>query len=129
MRLKVLLPSRVLLDEAVAKVKAEGGNGHFCLLPRHVDFVSALVPGILTCALENGRTLFVGVDEGILIKRGPDVLASVRRGVVGEDLERILEQVKREYLDVGERDRAARSAMARLEAGFVQRFLEITNLG
>jgi F-type H+-transporting ATPase subunit epsilon len=38
-RLKVLLPSRVLLDEEVQKVVAEAANGSFGMLPRHVDFV------------------------------------------------------------------------------------------
>ena len=42
MHLKVLLPTRVLVDEAVSKVVAEAENGSFGLLPRHVDFVAAL---------------------------------------------------------------------------------------
>jgi F-type H+-transporting ATPase subunit epsilon len=37
MRLKVLLPTMVLVDEAVSKVVAEAENGAFCLLPKHVD--------------------------------------------------------------------------------------------
>jgi len=45
MQLKVLLPTQVLVDEPVSKVVAEGEDGSFCLLPRHVDFTSALVPG------------------------------------------------------------------------------------
>ena len=45
MRLKVLLPTKVLIDEEVTKVVAEAENGSFCILPRHIDFVSALVPG------------------------------------------------------------------------------------
>ena len=44
MQLKVLLPSRILVDEAVTKVTAEGEDGCFCLLPRHVDFTTALAP-------------------------------------------------------------------------------------
>ena len=45
MKLKVWLPISVLLDETVTKIKAEAENGHFCLLPHHIDFVTALVPG------------------------------------------------------------------------------------
>jgi F-type H+-transporting ATPase subunit epsilon len=47
MRLKILLPTEIILDKEVIKVVAEAENGYFCLLPRHVDFVSTLVPGIL----------------------------------------------------------------------------------
>ncbi len=46
MRLKVLLPSQVLIDQEVSKIIAEAENGSFCLLPRHVDFSAALVPGL-----------------------------------------------------------------------------------
>ena len=51
MKLKVLLPTEIFINEEVEKVVAEADNGYFCLLPRHVDFVSALVPGLLyNCA-------------------------------------------------------------------------------
>jgi hypothetical protein len=47
MKLTILLPGEVFLEAEAAKVIAEAGNGSFCLLPRHVDFVAALVPGLL----------------------------------------------------------------------------------
>ena len=48
MKLMVLLPTEVLIDEEARKITAEAQNGSFCLLPRHIDFVTALVPGILS---------------------------------------------------------------------------------
>ena len=48
MQLKVLLPARVAVDEPVRKVTAQGTQGEFCLLPRHVDFVASLAPGLLS---------------------------------------------------------------------------------
>ena len=55
MRLTVLLPTEVLVDEDVAKVVAEAENGFFGLLPRHVDIVAALVPGVLSFTDGDGR--------------------------------------------------------------------------
>jgi F-type H+-transporting ATPase subunit epsilon len=87
MRLKVVLPNEVLIDTDVTKVVAEAENGMFCLLPRHVDFVAALVPGLLTCVLQDGQQeLFFAVDEGTLVKCGPEVRVSTRRAVQGLDL-------------------------------------------
>lgn len=129
MKLKVLLPARVLLDATATKVVAEAADGSRGLLPRHVDYVAALVPGILAYTSQDGEEHFVGVDEGVLVKRGDEVLVSVRRAVEGRDLGTIREQVEREFMDTGERDRAARSVMARLEAGFVKRFLEASGHG
>jgi ATP synthase protein I len=78
MRLKVLLPTEVLLNEAVTKVIAEAENGSFCLLPRHIDFVAALVPGLLSFTIDEGHEEFLAIDEGILVKCGAEVLVSTK---------------------------------------------------
>lgn len=124
MRLKVLLPSRVLVDEEVTRVVAEAENGWFCLLPRHADFVAALVPGVLvftTAAAER----FVAIDHGTLVKCQAEVLVSAWRGATGDDLGTLRAVVEREFLTLDDRERAARSALARLEAGVVRRFVEL----
>ena len=72
MRLKVLLPTKVLIDEPVAKVIAEAENGSFCLEERHIDFVAALVPGLLSFRTPHNEEVFVAVDEGTLVKCGAE---------------------------------------------------------
>ena len=86
MNLKVLLPSEVLLDRQVLKLTAEAPNGFFCLLPRHIDFVATIVPGILSFLDSESVEHFVAVDEGTLVKCGPQVLVSTRHAVMSEDL-------------------------------------------
>lgn len=125
MRLRVLLPAEVIVDEQVDKIIAEAANGSFCLLPRHIDFVSALVPGILSFVSIEGREEFLAVDEGVLVKYGQTVLVSVREAVRGADLGHLLETVKKEFHDVSEKQRMARTAVARIEANFVKRFMEL----
>ena len=70
MHLKVLLPNQALLDQAVTKVTAEAVDGSFCLLPRHVDFVT----GLVAFEDQQQREFFLATDEGVLVKIGPDVL-------------------------------------------------------
>ena len=125
MRLKVLAPGRTVLDEPVERVVAEAENGSFCLLPRHVDFVSALVPGILAYVPEGGSERFLALDRGVLVKCGPEVLVSTREAVAGADLGRLRATVREELARLDERELRARSALARLEAGFVRSFLEL----
>ena len=125
MRLKLLLPSRVLVDEEVTKVVAEAENGWFCLLPRHADFVAALVPGILIFTTTGGAEGLVAIDHGMLVKCEAEVLVSAWRGVTGDDLESLRAVVEREFLALDDRERAARGALARLEAGVVRRFVEM----
>ena len=83
MKLKILIPTKVLIDCEVTKVIAEAENGHFCLLPHHIDFVAALVPGILSFTTETGEEVFVAVDEGIVVKCDREVLVSTLNAVEG----------------------------------------------
>lgn len=125
MNLHVFLPTEILVNEAVSKVIAEGENGLFCLLPRHIDFVSALVPGILSFVLETGQEEFVAVDEGILVKCGAEVLVSSRQAVRGADLGDLRQTVEEQFRVLDEREKLARSATAKLEADLVRRYMEL----
>lgn len=125
MQLKVLLPSEVLVDIAVTKVIAEAENGWFCLEPRHVDFVSALVPGLLRYVTREGIEMFLGIDEGILVKCGPQVRVSTRDAVIGGDPEVLKSAMQARGSAHDEHDRCARSILARLEAGVAKRFLDL----
>ena len=129
MRLRVLLPSEVLLDAAVTKVIAEAENGAFCLLPRHIDFVAALVPGLLSFETEDGREEFLAVDEGLLVKCGAQVLVSTRQAVRGPDLGSLRQAIDEQFRMVDEQEKKARAAAARLEADLVRRFLELETHG
>jgi len=125
MDLQILLPTNVLVDVPVTKVVAEAENGSFCLLPRHVNFVTSLAPGILTYTTSDGRDHYAGVADGVLVKIGSDVLVSVEFGVEGHDLGSLREQVHQHFETVDEREKQAVSAVARLEADFVRRFLAL----
>jgi F-type H+-transporting ATPase subunit epsilon len=125
MRLKVLLPTEVLVDAAVTKVIAEAENGSFCLLPRHIDFVAALVPGLFSFVSTEGQEEFLAVDEGVLVKCGSQVMVSTRNAVIGPDLGTLKQMVEDQFRILDERERMARSAVVKLEADFVRRFIEM----
>jgi len=131
MNLKVLLPTEVLVNEPVRKVTAEAANGSFCLLPRHIDFVAPLVPGLLSYETdeEEAREVFLAVAEGVLVKSGQEVLVSVRNAVRGGELGELREIVERKFKVLDDKEKTARTAMARIEAGFVRRFLEVQKRG
>jgi F-type H+-transporting ATPase subunit epsilon len=140
MRLKVLLPSEILVDQEVAKVIAEGQNGEFCLLSRHIDFLAALVPGIFLYTTPDGREQFLAVDQGTLVKClavdqgtlvkcGPEVLVSTRNAVLGPDLGALEQMVAENFQAVEEREAAARLAFSKLEVGFIRRFMELESRG
>lgn len=128
MRLRVLLPTRVLIEADARKVTAEGQHGSFTLLPRHVDIVAGLVTGLLSWELD-GEESFAALDGGLLIKRGTDVTIGTHRGVVGPALGSLRHTIDHEFRVRDEHERAARGALARLEVDFIRRFLEMETDG
>jgi F-type H+-transporting ATPase subunit epsilon len=122
MNLKVLLPFQIFAEKTgVSRIVAETHEGSFGLLPHRLDCVAALTPGILTYETETDGEVYVAVDEGVLVKTGPDVLVSVRRALGGADLGRLRDSVKQEFLALDEREQGVRSVMVKLEAGFLRR--------
>ena len=125
MHLKILLPYQVFADtERVLRVIAETQSGSFGLLPRRLDCVAALAPGILTYQSAGENETYVAVDEGVLVKIGHEVLVAVRNAIGGGDLGKLRAAVEREFLNLDDRERAVRQVLARLESGFIRRFME-----
>jgi F-type H+-transporting ATPase subunit epsilon len=123
MTLKVLLPFQIIADKtSVSRIVAETREGSFGLLPHRLDCVAALAPGILTYETEADGEVFVAVDEGVLVKTGPDVLVSVRRAISGTDLAQLHDTVKQEFLTLDEHEQSVRLVTAKLETGFLRRF-------
>lgn len=122
MKLKILLPSRILVEKTdVLRIVADTRAGSFGLLPHRLDCVAALAPGILTYETDADGEMFVAIDEGVMVKTGAVVLVSVRRAMLGADLGKLRETVEHEFLRLGEREQSVRSVMAKLESGFLHR--------
>lgn len=115
MRLELRGPAASLRLEGLAELEAEGPSGRFALLPRHVDFATALVPGLLRCVEEGGRERFLAVDGGLLVKEGPRLLLSTRAFVEAEP-GRLGEAVRGRLEALEEEERKNRGGLARLEA-------------
>lgn len=128
MNLKLLLPFQVFAEKSdVLRIVAETPRGSFGLLPHRLDCVAALAAGILVYETEEEGEVFVAVDEGVLVKTGADVLVSVRRAIGGKDLAKLREMVEKEFSTLDESERSARSVMAKLETGFLNRFAAFKN--
>jgi F-type H+-transporting ATPase subunit epsilon len=122
MNLKILLPFEVFAEKTgVSRIVAETLEGSFGLLPHRLDCVAALTPGILTYETDAEGEVFVAVDEGVIVKAGPDVLVSVRRALAGADLGRLRDAVEREFLTLNEQEKSVRAVVAKMEGELVRR--------
>lgn len=125
MNLKVLLPFRIFAEKTgVLRIVAETRQGSFGLLPHRLDCVAALAPGILIYENKAEGEVFVAVDEGVLIKTGPDVLVAVRNAMAGTDLRRLRAAVESEFVNRDELEQNMRSVLTKIESGFMRRLVE-----
>lgn len=125
MHLRVLLPFLVFADiSGVRRLVVDTPAGSFGLLPQRLDCVTALAPGLLIYETQAQGEVCLAVDEGVLLKAGPQVLVSVRRAMGGADLGQLRAVVEREYRTLDEDERNLRDVSTKLESGFLHRFAE-----
>lgn len=124
MRLRVCTPTAIPIDVEVAKVVVESTAGSFCMLPRHVDVVAVLASGLLSYVVD-GVEAFVAVDGGTLVKAGDQVRVSTPRAMASPRLELVAAAVHEEFRVRSDREREARSALARMEADVLHATLEL----
>jgi F-type H+-transporting ATPase subunit epsilon len=120
MHLKIRLPFQVFSEtQNVSRIVIETSEGSYGLLPQRLDCVAALVPGIITYETKPGGVQYVAVNEGILIKAGTEVHVSVLNATGGADLGKLHELIEKEFMDLDESEQSVRSAMAKMESGFI----------
>jgi F-type H+-transporting ATPase subunit epsilon len=108
----------------VKRIVAHTLQGSFGLLPHRLDCAAALAPGILTYETETEGVVYLAVDQGVLVKAGMDVMVSVRNAIGGTDLRKLHEAVKQDFLILDEQERSVRQVLAKMEGGFIRRFME-----
>ncbi|HWE49971.1 MAG TPA: F0F1 ATP synthase subunit epsilon [Bryobacteraceae bacterium] len=129
MTLKVRMPAEVLFEEKVSRIRAEARDGWFGILPRHIDFVTALVPGILRFQPCGAAEEYLAIDHGILVKCGAEVSISTRNAVRGGDLGQLKKNVEAQFGERAERERQGRELESRLEADLVRHLLQAEKNG
>jgi F-type H+-transporting ATPase subunit epsilon len=128
MNLKVLLPFKIFAEKTgVSRIVAETPDGSLGLLPHRLDCVAALAPGILIYETAAEGEVYLAVDEGTLVKAGPDVLVSVRRAMGGTDLGQLRAAVEQEFLALDEQEQNVRSVLAKMESDFIRRMAAFHN--
>lgn len=67
----------------------------------------------------------MAVDEGTLVKCGREVLVSTRNAVLGPVLGGLEQTIYKQFRTLDDREKAVQSAVAKLEANLVRRFMEL----
>lgn len=122
MTLEIRLPARTFAEvPEVTRIVAQTAAGAYGLLPRRLDCVAMLVPGILVYETTRDGEVCVAVDQGVLVKAGERVAVSVRDAIGGADLGALRAAVEREFARLDARERDVRAVMEKMESGFIRR--------
>ena len=124
--LRIVTPSRMLLDEEVDEVTAPGELGEFGVLPNHIAFLTSLVPGEMAYKQGAARvTLAVSGGYAEVLANVMTVLAPAaefageidtsRAQQARERAERRLGELSYEDSEFGVTEEALRRALARLQ--------------
>jgi len=70
----------------------------------------------------SGGEVCLAIDEGVLVKTGREVLISVRDAIGDRELGELHKVIEQEFLSRHEQEKSVRSALAKLESGFIRRF-------
>ena len=125
-KLRVVTPSRLMLDEEVDEVTAIGELGEFGVLPNHISFLSTLVPGEMSYKQgPNKRILAVSGGYAEVLDNVMTVLApaaefgseidSARAQRAKERAEKQLAELHREERDFELAEVALQRALVRLQ--------------
>jgi len=121
--LKILQPHQVCAEvKNLTRIIAETENGSFGILPNRLDCVVVIVPGILLYETEAGEIGYTALDEGILVKTGSEVYVSVRKAIAGKQLAELNLSVEADFKQLNEQEKEYRSALVKLESGFMHAF-------
>ena len=125
-RLRVVTPSRLLLDEEVDEVTAPGALGEFGVLPNHIAFLSLLEPGEMS--YKHGATKrylaisggYAEVLDNVMTVLAPAAefaaeIDSGRAQRAKERAEKRMTQLNFEEKEFGTNEIALRRAQARLQ--------------
>jgi F-type H+-transporting ATPase subunit epsilon len=122
MRLVVVTPRAVVVDEEVRHVRAEDATGAFGILDGHADFLTALVVSVLVYRDARGEERFVAVRGGMLTvsdRSRVEVLA--REAVASDDVATLERDVLARFRKGETAAQQARRGLVRLEGALVRR--------
>jgi len=120
MTLDILIPNRQLKSTKADRIALTTHMGSFVLHPRHIDCVMIVRPGVLTLE-EKGEEQYLGIDDGILLKKGSHVHIACKNAIEGDSLENLKEVVQEHFIALDDRKKHFKTTLARLELEFTRK--------
>lgn len=123
MRLTVVTPLSIVVDEDVDSVRATDASGGFGILPGHAPFLTALTISIVSWKTTEGER-FCAVRGGVLtVNDGTSVSIASREAVAGDDLATLDTEVLARFQSDAEAERVEHTESTRLQLNAIRRMI------
>ncbi len=123
MRLTVVTPLSIVVDEEVDGVRAVDASGSFGILPGHAPFLTALAISIVSWKTPEGER-FCAVRGGVLtVTDGASVAIASREAVAGDNLATLDTEVLARFQSDAEAERTEHTESTVLELNAIRRMI------
>ncbi|MFP4563579.1 MAG: hypothetical protein ACLFRY_09765 [Spirochaetia bacterium] len=124
MKVDFAFPTEIKGYDGIERIRFADEDGAITLLERHLDYVTSLAACVVELVPAEGRSTFVGVDGGILVKKGGEVRIASFRGIEGESVETLWKRMEETFRRKEENARKVQSILTKLEVDLVKRIFQ-----
>jgi F-type H+-transporting ATPase subunit epsilon len=124
MRLRIITPLTVVVDEDAQAIRAEDDSGSFGILRGHADFLTSLAISVVGWQRSDGTRRYCAVRRGMLsISDGVQVAVATREAIAGDDLATLDSTVLQRFRTDIERERSTRFESNQLQLDAIRRIV------
>ncbi|MEO6152326.1 MAG: F0F1 ATP synthase subunit epsilon [Croceibacterium sp.] len=124
MKLRIVTPLAIVIDEDALAVRAEDDSGRFGILPGHADFLTSLSISVVDWKRTDGSRHYCAVRRGMLsVTAGSDVAVATREAIAGDDLATLDATVLARFRADIEQERSERFESTQLQLNAIRRMV------
>ncbi|OSQ35408.1 F0F1 ATP synthase subunit epsilon [Thalassospira mesophila] len=123
MRLTIITPLSIVVDEDIDSLRAEDESGSFGILPGHAPFLTALAISIVSWRVA-GKDRFCAVRNGVMTVEGQTKVAiATREAVTGDDLATLDQEVLQRFQSEADDERVEHVETMRLQMHAIRQMI------
>jgi len=123
--LRVITPTEIVLSCPIQKITIEGIEGFRTLLPKHMDFITALKPGIMTYMTQDSQIQYLACNQGLCVKCGDTVSISTPWAIISDNLSHLKIRIKQAFQEMEQERKEVGVSLARLEIGLTKGLMQL----
>ncbi len=119
-KLKVVTPAGIFSRD-ITHIRLRDESGFFGIMKGHIDFLTVLVPSLCYYRDENGKEMFLAVDEGIFSVRAGMATLTSREIFESGDAEKLAELMESTFEQRRKAEAGLREMLGNIEKSFIEK--------